>query len=148
MSHDLRRRPMLETLEDRTVPSIDPGFVTANTTAILWVGAVATVGLAAAATQLRLDPSIAKLQAQTAGAALEREVAVRFSLPQDVLLVLNDHDDIEPLLDADRRLARALAAQMPGVAANGIAFMLPSARGPSLPVSFASVRRRRPAHDA
>jgi uncharacterized protein len=103
-------------------------FVTANTTAILWVGAVATIVLAAAATQLRLDPSIAKLQAQTAGAALEREVAVRFSLPQDVLLVLNDHDDIEPLLDADRRLARALEAQMPGIAANGIAFMLPSAR--------------------
>ena len=103
-------------------------FVTSRATWILWIGAMATVALGVAATGLRLDPSITKLQAQTPGAEVEREIATRFSLPQDVLLVLNDNEQIEPLLDADRRLARALETEMPAVVASGISFMLPSER--------------------
>jgi uncharacterized protein len=101
-------------------------FVTARAAAILAVGGVATIMLGVAAFRLRLDASITRLQAQTPGAELEREVAAKFSLPQDVLLVLNDHDRIDPLLDTDARLTRALAAHMPSVAASGITFMLPS----------------------
>ena len=55
-------------------------------------------------------------------------MADRFSLPSDVLLVLNEHADLEPLLDADVRLERALAAQAPSVAASGVGFLLPSAQ--------------------
>jgi uncharacterized protein len=103
-------------------------FVTAAVRPIVWASVIATIVLAAGATRLRLDTSIEKLQAQTRGAMLEREVADRFSLPRDVLLVLNEHADIEPLLETDARLAHALAARAPTVAASGIGFMLPAAR--------------------
>jgi hypothetical protein len=103
-------------------------FVTRAATPIVWVSAMATLVLAVAATQLHLDTSIDKLQAQTRGAMLEKEVAARFALPQDVLLVLNEHQDIEPLLDVDARLERALAADAPSVAVSGIGVLLPSAR--------------------
>jgi uncharacterized protein len=103
-------------------------FVTRAAGPIVWVSVIATIALAAAATRLHLDTSIEKLQAQTGGAALEKEVADRFSLPRDVLLVLNEHEDIEPLLEADARLERALASEAPSVVASGIGFLLPSAR--------------------
>jgi uncharacterized protein len=103
-------------------------FVTRAAGPIVWVSAIATVAFAAASTQLHLDTSIDRLQAQTRGAVLEREVADRFSLPRDILLVLNEHEDIEPLLEADARLERALAAEAPSVAASGIGFLLPPAR--------------------
>jgi uncharacterized protein len=103
-------------------------FVTRAARTIVWVSIIATLALAAASTRLHLDTSIEKLQAQTRGALLEREVADRFSLPRDVLLVLNDHEDIEPLLETDARLARSLATRAPSVVASGIGFMLPSAQ--------------------
>jgi predicted RND superfamily exporter protein len=103
-------------------------FVTRAAAPIVWVSAIATVALGVASTRLHLDTSLEKLQAQTRGAVLEREVADRFSLPRDVLLVLNEHEDIEPLLETDARLERALAAKAPSVVASGIGFLLPSAR--------------------
>jgi uncharacterized protein len=103
-------------------------FVTRGAGPIVWVSAIATIGLGVASTRLQLDISLERLQAQTRGAVLEQEVAARFSLPRDVLLVLNEHEDIEPLLETDARLERALAARAPSVAASGIGFLLPSAR--------------------
>jgi hypothetical protein len=103
-------------------------FVTRRARPIVWATAIATIALAAASTRLECDTSIDKLQAQTRGALLEKEVADRFSLPRDVLLVLNDQADIEPLLDTDIRLERALAVKAPSVAASGVGFLLPSAR--------------------
>ena len=103
-------------------------FVTRAAAPIVWVSAIATIALGAASTRLHLDTSIDKLQAQTRGAVLEKEVADRFSLPRDVLLVLNEHEDIEPLLETDARLERALAAEAPSVVTSGIGFLLPSAR--------------------
>jgi predicted RND superfamily exporter protein len=103
-------------------------FVTRAAAPIVWISAIATIALGAASTRLHLDTSIDKLQAQTRGAVLEKEVAARFSLPRDVLLVLNEHEDIEPLLEADARLVRALAAEAPSVVASGIGVLLPSAR--------------------
>ena len=103
-------------------------FVTRAARPILWVSLIATIALAAASTRLRLDTSIEKLQAETRGTLLEKEVADRFSLPQDVLLVLSEDADIEPLLETNARLERALATDAPSVAASGIGFMLPSAQ--------------------
>ena len=103
-------------------------FVTRAAAPIVWVSAIATIALGAASTRLHLDTSIDRLQAQTRGAVLEKEVADRFSLPRDVLLVLNEHEDIEPLLETDARLERALAAEAPSVVTSGIGVLLPSAR--------------------
>ena len=103
-------------------------FVTRAAGPIVWVSAIATIGLGVASTRLQLDISLERLQAQTRGAVLEQEVAARFSLPRDVLLVLNEHQDIEPLLETDARLERALTASAPSVVASGIGFLLPPAR--------------------
>ncbi|HEV3141176.1 MAG TPA: MMPL family transporter, partial [Vicinamibacterales bacterium] len=103
-------------------------FVTRAARPIVWVSAIATIALAAASTRLHLDTSIDKLQAQTRGAVLEKEVADQFALPRDVLLVLNEHEDIQPLLETEARLERALSAEAPSVVASGIGVLLPSAR--------------------
>jgi predicted RND superfamily exporter protein len=103
-------------------------FVTRAAAPIVWVSVIATLALAAASTRLRLDAGIDRLQARTRGTALEKEVAERFSLPQDVLLVLNENADIEALIETDERLQRTLTARLPAVVASGIGFMLPSER--------------------
>jgi predicted exporter len=100
-------------------------FVTRAATSIVCVGLIATAVLAAAATRIRLDAGIERLQANSQGALLEKEVAERFSLPRDVLLVLNDNDRIEPLLETDERLVRTLNARAPSVVASGIGVLLP-----------------------
>ena len=53
--------------------------------------------LGLAATRLRFDVSIQRLQARTQGTLLEQQVADRFSLPRDVLLVLGENERVEPL---------------------------------------------------
>jgi predicted exporter len=103
-------------------------FVTRAATAIVWIGLVATVALAAASTRLHLNASMEGLQTQTRGALLEQEVAARFSLPRDVLLILNEDDQVEPLLETDERLSQALEKQVPAIIAGGIGFLLPPAR--------------------
>jgi predicted RND superfamily exporter protein len=95
---------------------------------IVTVGAATTVLLGLAATRLHVDTSIGRLQAQTGGAVLEREITERFSLPDDVLLVLNENQDVEPLLEADEDLRHAISVAMPSLSASGIGVLLPSAR--------------------
>jgi len=104
-------------------------LVTRSSRPIVWSGIAATIALGIAARGLTVDTSIERLQAQTAGSRLEDEVAARFGLPRDVLLVLQEDADVERLLDADERLQAALAARMPGVSASGVGFFLPPARG-------------------
>ena len=103
------------------------GFVIRSARQIVWASVVATLALFAAATTLRLDTSIERLQAQTQGATLEREVATRFSLPQDVLIALYEDADINALLGVQERLQQSLASRAPSVPASGIGFLLPSA---------------------
>ncbi len=103
-------------------------FVSRGSRPIVWVSLLATIALGAASTRLKFDTGIEKLQAQTRGATLERDLAARFSLPQDVLITINEHTDIESLLAADARLTEALATRAPQVVAGIVAFILPSAR--------------------
>jgi hypothetical protein len=103
-------------------------FVTRSAAPIVWVSVAATIALAAASTRLHLDTGIDKLQAQTRGTSLEKEVAERFSLPRDVLLVLNENPDLEALIETDERLGQALSSRAPSLVASGIGFMLPSER--------------------
>jgi predicted exporter len=92
------------------------------------VSVIATVAMAGAATRLRLDTSLERLQAQTSGAALERDVARRFGLPQDVLVVLSRNDRLEPLLETAERLSAVLAADAPGISVSDVSFLLPARR--------------------
>jgi predicted RND superfamily exporter protein len=100
-------------------------FVVRWSRAIVAAAAVATVALGAAASRLHVDMGLERLQAQTRGSQLEREVAARFSLPTDELYVLNENDRLEPLVAADARIADELAKHDPGMAVSGIGLLLP-----------------------
>jgi predicted RND superfamily exporter protein len=103
-------------------------WVTRHAAAILWTSAAATVLLGAASVRVRLDTGIERLQAETRGASLERQIADRFSLPRDVLLVLNAGTELDPLLETDARLTQTLADRLPSVVASGASVLLPSSR--------------------
>jgi len=89
------------------------------------LGVILTIGLGAAAPHLRIDTRLERLQAQTAGADFEREIAKRFGLPEDVLLALNSNADINALLETDRRLTRELTMAYPAISVNGPSLFLP-----------------------
>ena len=55
---------------------------------ILWTAAAATVLLGVASASLRVVPTLQKLQPQTAATSVEREIFQRFSVPDDVVLML------------------------------------------------------------
>jgi predicted RND superfamily exporter protein len=102
-------------------------LVVGRSRAILVTAAVATVVLGAAASRLHVDMGLERLQAQTRGSQLEHEVAARFALPTDVLLVLNENDRLEPLLAADARVADELSQREPGMVVSGVGLVLPPA---------------------
>lgn len=102
-------------------------FVTRAALPIVVCGAAATLILAVASTRLRLDTSIEKLQARTKGSLLEQQLTDRFSLPRDVLLVMNEGERLDPLLETDERLEETLAAKVRSVQTSGAGLLLPSA---------------------
>lgn len=95
---------------------------------ILVGAAVLTVAFGAAATRLRIDTSLERLEAQTEGTAFERELAARFSLPRDVVLAIGEHRSLEPLLEASADLARAVERDLPAMPfSSGDALLPPAA---------------------
>jgi predicted exporter len=102
-------------------------FVDQRSRAIIWTAVITTVVLGAAATRLRVDMSLERLQAHTAGADLERDIATRFSLPTDVWLALNEGPSLDALVAVDARLAEHFAAHVPTVSVSGVSLVLPPA---------------------
>lgn len=109
----------------RTAPWLGR-LVTERAGAILWTSAVATAVLGVASLWLRADLTVERLQARTSGADLERAIVERFSLPRDVLLVVNRGLALEPLLETEARLAETMAATRPGISVSGASVLLPS----------------------
>jgi predicted RND superfamily exporter protein len=102
-------------------------FVTRHSRAIVVAGVVLTVIFGAAIPRLRIDTRLERLQPRTAGADLERDIATRFGLPQDVFLAMNENRDLEPLLEADRRLNEQLGTIDPSIVISGATLLLPPA---------------------
>jgi predicted RND superfamily exporter protein len=102
-------------------------FVERHGRSILVFSVVLTVGLGAAASRLRLNTSLDRLQAHTAGTELEREVADRFSLPRDVILALGQGPTLDPLLESAHRLSVAAARDLPSIIISSPDTVLPPA---------------------
>jgi predicted RND superfamily exporter protein len=102
-------------------------FVERRGRAILAVSVVLTVGLGVAATRLRLDTSIEKLQAHTKGTELEQQVADRFALPREVVIALGEGPQLDDLLGAAHRLAAAVERELPSLAVASPDTVLPPA---------------------
>ncbi len=94
--------------------------------AILVGAAVATAVLGAAATRLRIDPTLNRLRSTTEAARLEERIASAFRLPTEVAIVLAESDDLESLLERNEQLTARLASDLPGVAVQPASRFLPS----------------------
>jgi predicted exporter len=103
-------------------------WVTKHSRTLAGAGIVLTIGSAVAARGLNVDTRIERLQARTPGADFEREIAGRFGLPEDVLLVLNENEHLDPLIEADRRLKEEVGRYDASIAVSGIGLLLPPAR--------------------
>ena len=101
-------------------------FITSWSKAIVIGAIVLTIALAAAATRIRVDPSLDKLRSTSGAAALEQQIAEKFGLPRDVYLVIARGADIESLLIDNEKFVDALAHERPS-----LTFYAPSALLPS-----------------
>ncbi len=102
-------------------------FVELRGRPILAVTLVLTVGLGIAAARLRVNTSLERLQAHTAGTELEQKVMDRFRLPRDVVLAVGRGEQLEPLLSAADRLASVAEREMPSLVVNSPDIILPPA---------------------
>jgi predicted RND superfamily exporter protein len=121
----LPRRPAT-THRSLTMPRL-AAWIASWRRVILGVAAVATVALAAASTQLRVDPTLDRLRSVTPAAQLEEQVAPIFGLPRDVYVLLAEGPALDPLLHDDERIAARLARELPAMQAQPASLMLPSA---------------------
>jgi uncharacterized protein len=120
----LPRRPA------RTAPSLSmhafAGWVNRRPGAILISAAAATALLGAAATQLRINPTLDRLRAVTPGAELLQRIGPMFGLPDDVYVAITEGPDLEALLAANERLRASLADAIPGLRVQAPTALLPS----------------------
>ena len=85
-----------------------------------------TVLLAAAATRLRINPTLDQLRSVTPGAALLQRIGPMFGLPDDVYVVVASGATFEELLESNERLRADLARALPGVTVQAPTALLPS----------------------
>lgn len=101
-----------------------PVLVLRRRRAILAGAAVATIILAATAPGLRLVPTLDRLKTTTPGESVEADLAQRFGIPSDTVLVLATGPDLDALLRSQARLDAALRAA-PAVPVSSPATFLP-----------------------
>lgn len=101
-------------------------FVTAHATKILIVAIVLTGAMIAAAKGLTVDAGLDKLRSTSAAADVEQQIAARFGLPRDVLIVLARGTDLDALLADNERFVDALARARPSLLFYAPSSLLPS----------------------
>ncbi|HYN07091.1 MAG TPA: MMPL family transporter [Vicinamibacterales bacterium] len=87
-----------------------PRFVNRRRRIILIAAAVLTVVLGVASFDLKVTPTVQKLDSRAPDGDLEGEIAKRFQLPDDIVFVIAQGEALDPLLDAHARLAAALGS--------------------------------------
>ena len=93
---------------------------------VLAVALILTVLLAAAATRLRINPTLDQLRSVTPGAELLQRIGPMFGLPDDVYIVMASGTNLEELLKSNERLRADVARALPGVAVQAPTALLPS----------------------
>jgi len=101
-------------------------WIMMNRRNILAAATVLTVLLGIAATQLRVDPSLARLRSVTRAAELESRIGSVFGLASDVYVVLSDGPELNPLLVTNEQLVQRLSAELRGLRIRPPTWFLPS----------------------
>ena len=130
----LPRRPPRRAVPALLMPRL-ADWIVRRRRPVLAAAVVLTCILGAAATRIRINPTLDRLRSVTDAAQLETKVGSAFGLPSDVYIVLAEGPALEPLLETNERLARRLGAEVPGVAVQPPTRMLPSASSQALTVA-------------
>lgn len=101
-------------------------WIVAHHRSIVACAVVITVGLGAAATRLRINPSLDRLRSTTGAADVEQRISSAFGLPGDVYVLLAEGPDLEALLTANERLVARLRGELPGTPVQAPTTLLPS----------------------
>ena len=101
-------------------------WVERRRSAILAGAALLTVGLGAAAWNIRINPTLDRLRSVTPAAVLLERIGPQFGLPHDVYVVLQQGRDLDSLLERNERLGAAIARALPGVRLQAASSLLPS----------------------
>jgi predicted RND superfamily exporter protein len=119
-----RRRPA-RAVRSLSMPRF-AAWVGRQSTAILAAALLVTVLLAAAATRLRVNPTLDQLRSVTPGAELLQRIGPMFGLPDDVYVVVASGAELETLLESNERLQADLVRTVPGMHVQAPAALLPS----------------------
>jgi uncharacterized protein len=118
-------RTRTTSLRALTMPRL-ASWIAARRRLILGVAGVLTIGLAAAATRLHVDPTLDRLRSVTPAAQLEEQIAPIFGLPRDVYILFAEGPSLDPLLRGDERVATRLTRELPDLQVQPASRLLPS----------------------
>lgn len=101
-------------------------WVRRRRTGILAVAVAVTIVLGLAAVDIRINPTLDRLRSVTPGAVRLEAIVHEFGLPEDVYVLLQRGPELEPLLDTNERLARAIRDRLPSLPLQPATALLPS----------------------
>lgn len=101
-------------------------WVARRRVAVLVAAAILTVGLGAAATRLKIDPTLDRLRSTTGAARLEERIGRDFGLPGEVYVILAEGTELQALLRANERLTAQLRSELPALLLQPPSRFLPS----------------------
>ena len=101
-------------------------WILRNRTAILAGSLVASVLLGAAATRIRINPTLERLKSTTDAAVLEARITSMFGLPGEVSIIVSQGHDLDRLLTTNETLVARLAEKLPAVRVEAASRLLPS----------------------
>jgi len=136
----LPRRPPKRRTAALVMPRL-AGWIVRRRRAILVAGLAATLVLGALSTRVRINPTLDRLRSVTPAAQLEVTLGPAFGLPSDVYVVLAEGSELEPLLEANERLAQRLLSDVPGLAFQPPSRLLPSAGSQTQATQTIAARR-------
>ena len=84
---------------------------------IVWTAVIVTLGLGVAAVGLTVVPDLERLQPQTDAVRAEEALLERFSIPDEVVLMLTQGPNLDPLLEANHTIAEHIKRSVPDVVA-------------------------------
>jgi predicted exporter len=94
--------------------------------AVLIGSLIATVALGAAASRIRINPTLERLRSTTDAAAVEARIASTFGLPGEVSVIVAHGPDLERLLSTNETLVARLAQALPAVRVEPPSRLVPS----------------------
>jgi predicted RND superfamily exporter protein len=90
------------------------------------VAVLLTVVLGLLATKLTVNPTLDRLRSATGAAVLETKIASMFGLPSDVYVVLQEGQDLDPLLATNERMVARVTRELPQLALQAPTSLVPS----------------------